>query len=326
MDAGVGHEAWCSIDTLGHSRTISSHEFRRILVDMQINEYDVRIIKRISGDRASMVFKNALNSIPGGFLLKLGQTGCLIFRNFLLMNVASQDGVTSMDEICRRLRFQTNRPRDYSFVLTSLDHQFDTYLHRLKSRVDTFEQSLESVIELIDKSLNASEMVNSKSRKKLLKHLELTINAFDEMLESCLQDISFWIMDSSDVRKTDLDALKGSMLDYQGDAQQLSLVIDQCKLDIEEAETSLQLRIDVQRNTILIYELLVLTVTTAFSIISAGSGLLGQNLDNVLYMPNRKGSFIYLTAAMCALALMFLISILFWFRRLGIFSINRLRI
>lgn len=304
---------------LSHEEVAERHQ------DLEVNFYDFRLMDSTMGvnhfpkNRMShrIVFHERC------VLVKLSHNGLICGREYVL----SADGSDSrilIDEVCRRVKYAHSQSKkniknqfQTPFVITVIDTALDLEVSKTQSREDQIEESLGPLLNDLKTSLNVFEFQKLRIFKDRIAECNNLIESFSKALEKSIdEDLS---LTSNAFLDDDLkDEFRLLIHTYQIKCAGLKDQCDQILEAMTESENSYGMRIDSQRNQILKFELLVITFTFATSIISAVSGLMGMNLDNSVFMPEKTNSFVFVTVFTSFVSLCVFIACVIFFRRVGV--------
>ncbi|CAK0778446.1 hypothetical protein CVIRNUC_004604 [Coccomyxa viridis] len=298
--------AWYRVDAAGTAVDLTEAAGRQLLKEWGLNATDMRVLathRRMQN--TSLTLTETYLCIRHGAVAIAATDSCS------LLSDCGHESSGVVHEVCRRLRSYRNFMNLEGDVPTmSVQHVVaDTVLDLCMIDFSTKQVALENEIDFhlmqLEKKSTEVDLFQLRSCKTRLYHLSTSIDSLHGVLAGLQTD--------SCAEAT------GSMLvayhDHADDlVQHLRILGDR----ISDTEALAGLRSDQQRNQILRFELLVVLLGLAISVISAGSGLMGSNLSNASLV-NVPYSFALATSVMCALAALVAGGGIWYFKAIGIF-------
>ncbi len=304
---------WKIIDRKGDISPLSQTDADNIFTELDISFYDLRILD----PAANMTIPSAMSSNScliyhtNCLVAKFGGWGVICYNKYCLIVDDNVERQSISDEISRRVKFilpQTDEKKDIQksedgqFLLTVMDAILDNHGLRIKSKLLQLDQSLTPALHALDTSLDPNKFSKLKYFKARTTDISNNIDSLMKTLETAIsEDDVMTTLEKSFALSH--DELRMLIYAHQVRSGLVKVQADQINASILDSETYFNMRMDAQRNQILKFELIMLTVSFAASIISAVSGIMGMNLDNANYMPTKQNSFIYITVLMSVSAL-----------------------
>ena len=298
--------AWYRVDAAGTAVDLTEAAGRQLLKEWGLNATDMRVLathRRMQN--TSLTLTETYLCIRHGAVAIAATDSCS------LLSDCGHESSGVVHEVCRRLRSYRNFMNLEGDVPTmSVQHVVaDTVLDLCMIDFSTKQVALENEIDFhlmqLEKKSTEVDLFQLRSCKTRLYHLSTSIDSLHGVLAGLQTD--------SCAEAT------GSMLvayhDHADDlVQHLRILGDR----ISDTEALAGLRSDQQRNQILRFELLVVLLGLAISVIGACSSIAGMNLSNASLV-NVPYSFAVATASMCTLAALVAVGVIWYFRAIGIF-------
>ena len=317
---------WIEMSADGDVIHLSQHEatgrFKKMGVSFfDLRYFDPKLLPVHSGTSGS----DYLSWHRHFILARLGNTGviCTEYSLYIADN-GGQDLQSLLNELHRRIQFfKAQRVTDDVIIVkffqtTVLDTILDMYFLRLHARVSHLDDTISPLLHQLETCFDATQFSKLKVFRSRIGDnitiLDSLTSVLGKFLEECRTDNT-----TDDPKQNIQDDLSVLIHLYQVKSSFLQATLDQINSAITESENYFSKRIDAQRNQILKFELIVQTVSFAFILITAVSGLMGMNLDNSLYMPTKKGSFLYITLVTSIASLLVFAISCWYFRRLKLF-------
>lgn len=291
--------------------------------ELDITFYDLRLLdpgtySTLGTPSATTCLVFHKNCVVG----KFGHASFICTQNYVLIADDDVEKRSISDDICRRVRFMrethpspSQTDASESFVATIIDTIIDDYSARIKSRVTQLENSISSLLKKLERSVDAVQFSTLKTFKSRINNVSKSIETLIKTLDIALTDAPGEPGLESDSR----DNLKMLLYAHQVRATAIHAQTGQIIEDMNDSENFFNMRMDGQRNQILRFELIMLTVSFSASIISAVSGVLGMNLDNTLYMPTKQNSFVFISVFLCISAVAAFVLCCLFFLKVGVF-------
>ena len=293
---------WRRIDyALAQSNVISYEDEERLFSELNINEYERRILDPEMPPANSSV----LVCHPKTIMLGLETLGIIICDDFSVYIEQPADEFSPVPELLRRLhdrsKFQAYTMRHHVNDVYVLDAILDVYLTTLAYSVGECRESAEDLLRRVGRSFSTETCNKLQSTKLRLSRLNIDADGMASMIGRALDD---------DKASRLMVTLKVYYMKYNKQIMLIRQTLD----DIASAETASRLNADQQRNQILRFELITLIVTLGLAIVSACSGVFGQNLSNAS-LTTVKYSFGVATGIYCVFAAALVWLCLWYFRR-----------
>ncbi|CAK0769050.1 hypothetical protein CVIRNUC_003626 [Coccomyxa viridis] len=298
--------AWYRVDAAGTAVDLTEAAGRQLLKEWGLNATDMRVLathRRMQN--TSLTLTETYLCIRHGAVAIAATDSCS------LLSDCGHESSGVVHEVCRRLRSYRNFMNLEGDVPTmSVQHVVaDTVLDLCMIDFSTKQVALENEIDFhlmqLEKKSTEVDLFQLRSCKTRLYHLSTSIDSLHGVLAGLQTD--------SCAEAT------GSMLvayhDHADDlVQHLRILGDR----ISDTEALAGLRSDQQRNQILRFELLVVLLGLAISVIGAISSVFGANLSNASLV-NVPYSFAVATSSMCGVAALVAGGGIWYFRAIGIF-------
>lgn len=298
--------AWYRVDAAGTAVGLTEAAGRQLLKEWGLNATDMRVLathRRMQN--TSLTLTETYLCIRHGAVAIAATDSCS------LLSDCGHESSGVVHEVCRRLRSYRNFMNLEGDVPTmSVQHVVaDTVLDLCMIDFSTKQVALENEIDFhlmqLEKKSTEVDLFQLRSCKTRLYHLSTSIDSLHGVLAGLQTD--------SCAEAT------GSMLvayhDHADDlVQHLRILGDR----ISDTEALAGLRSDQQRNQILRFELLVVLLGLAISVIGAISSVFGANLSNASLV-NVPYSFAVATSSMCGVAALVAGGGIWYFRAIGIF-------
>ena len=320
---------WKLINSEGNQSILSQTAADEIFRDLDITFFDLRLLDPVINQMhlSSLSTSSCMVYHKNCVVAKFGNSGIICCNRYCLLADDNLEKQTMVEEISRRVKFQFEKvlPNENivssssqsRFLLTVMDAILDNHSQRIKSKLTQLDASLNPLLLILDKSLNPTDYSRLKYFRVRVNDIAANIDSFMKTLDSAISEENS-MADLEQTCEFSRDELRMLLYAHQVRSGLTKLQADQISESISDSENFFNTRMDSQRNRILQFELIMITVSFASSIISAISGILGMNLDNANYMPTKRNSFIYITVIISAGSICAFVVCIAYFKKLKI--------
>ena len=298
--------AWYSVDPAGTAVDLTETAGRDLLKQWGLNASDMRVLAT-----HRRMQNTSLTLTERYICIRYGAVAIAAVDECSLLSDSGHESSGVVHEVCRRLRSYRNflhldgdqLPLSVQHVV--VDTVLDLCMIDFSGKQVVLENEIDFHLMQLEKRSTEVDLFQLRSCKTRLNRLSTSIDSLRGVL--------------ADLQTDSCAEATGSMLvayhDHADDlVQHLRILGDR----VGDTEALVGLRSDQQRNQILRFELLVVLLGLAISVIGSASSLLGMNASNASLV-NVPYSFALATSIMCALAAMVAGGGIWYFKAIGIF-------
>lgn len=226
---------------------------------------------------------------------------CLISESCLIMLSDNQSSLFQ-EEIQRRHEQSTSL-----FLDLCLEVLLDLLQYKLSEALDLLLSESYPTLEQLGSKVTSDGIVLLRNLKNQVAQLSVSLESYKDMLSQGLATEGPWT--EVEILNTVLQPFYIRAAAFQG---KLRTVAD----SITDEEDLLTLKLDAQRNQLILVTLLLTCASLALSVIAAVSGLFGMNLENAIWGPaNTAHYFDWVCASSVLLAIITFVGVTWYCRR-----------